>query len=453
MGTMQGNEVYPPTDSKGMKRSEAVRVRLLGTFSVSVGSRTISENEWRLRKAAALVKLLTLASGHRLHREQTMDLLWPKLGRKAASNNLRRVLHVARRTLDPAAGSRYLASEDESLVLCPIGELWVDVEAFEKATVTARRSRDPAAYKAAVELYAGDLLPGDRYEQWTEDRREELRQLHLALLLELAGLYEERDERVPAVEVLRRTIAEEPTLEEAHAGLMRLYALSNRRAQAIAQYERLQEILSRQLGAEPSIATRSLRDEIAAGRIGLTQPAGPPLEESPDSGKHNLPASRTSFVGREHEMVGINRMLAMTRLLSLTGAGGSGKTRLALEVARGLVGSYPDGVWLAELAPISEGELVPQAVAQALSVREQPGRPLTDTLAEDLRAKSVLLILDNCEHLADSVAHLLDTLLDSCPRLRVLATSREALGVAGETVWRVPPSPYLTLIICQRWES
>src|SRR5215207_3970136 len=106
--------------------TEVVRVRLLGGFEVSIGQRIVGGDVWRLRKAAALVKLLALAPGHRLHREQAMDLLWPDSGRKAASNNLRKALHVARGTLDPAVGARYLASEDGSLVLCPKSGLWVD---------------------------------------------------------------------------------------------------------------------------------------------------------------------------------------------------------------------------------------------------------------------------------------------------------------------------------------
>ncbi len=125
--------------------TEVMRVWLHGGFRVSVGDRTVWENAWRLRKAASLVKLLALAPSHHLHREQVMDLLWPDSGRKAASNSLRRVLHAARRTLYPAGGAHYLASEGESLVLCPESDLWVDVEAFEEATATARRSRDPAA--------------------------------------------------------------------------------------------------------------------------------------------------------------------------------------------------------------------------------------------------------------------------------------------------------------------
>src|SRR5215203_4288368 len=187
-----------------------VRVKMLGGFPVSVGSRDIAEGAWPLRKAEHLLKLLALAPGHRLHREQVMDLFWPDSGRKASSNNLRRVLHSARRTLHSTAGSQYLVSKDESLVLCPSSPLWVDVEAFEEAAATARRGKDPAAYRAALDLYAGDLLPEDRYEGWADGRREELRRLHLELLVELAMLYEEREEYEPAIEALRQVISEEP---------------------------------------------------------------------------------------------------------------------------------------------------------------------------------------------------------------------------------------------------
>jgi DNA-binding SARP family transcriptional activator len=283
--------------------AEVVRVRLLGGFWVAVGSRTIEEDAWRLRKASALVKLLALAPGRRLHREQLMNLLWPELGKKAASNNLRHTFHTARTILNPTEGSRYLASEEESLALCSRGDVWVDVDAFEEAAVSARRSRDPAVYRAALDLYGGELLPEDRYEEWTEGRREELRQLYLALLIELADLYEERHEHGLAIDALREATAKEPTFEEAHASLMRLHALSGRPEQALAQYERLRDTLYRGLGTEPGATTRRLRDEIAAGTLAPTLPAGSASqqeEESPSAHKHNLPAPRTNFIGREH---------------------------------------------------------------------------------------------------------------------------------------------------------
>ncbi len=432
----------PDPKPKGAARREAevVRISLLGGFSVSVGARTIKENEWRLKKAASLVKLLALEPGHQMHREQLMEWLWPDLDPKAASNNLRQTLHVARRVLSALEGSRYLASEDEALVLCPEGRLWVDVEAFTEAAATARRAREPGAYRAALDLYAGDLLPGDRYEEWAEERREGLRQLYQALLVELAGLYEEREEYVPAIEALRRVVVEEPTQEEAHASLIRLYALRGQHREAVLQYEQLRQALSEELGTqEPSDASRRLYEEIRAGEfpVAPSPSAAPSSEDLADSSPNNLPTSRTSFVGREREMLEIKRELAMTRLLTLTGTGGSGKTRLALEVAKDLVGTYPDGVWLVELAGLSEGVLVPQAVAAVLGVQEQPDRSLTDTLVDALRKKKMLLLLDNCEHLIDAAARLTDTLLDSCPRLRVLATSREALSVSSEVNWPV----------------
>src|SRR5215217_6588335 len=349
----------PPANLDDIARSvgpsgggaETVRIKLLGSFSVSVGSRTINQDEWRLRKAASIVKLLALAPGHRLHREQIVDLLWPESGRSAASNNLRGALYALRRTLttSPTEGPRYLVSEDESLMMCPGGELWVDVEAFEEAAATARRAREPVAYGVGIDLYAGELLPGDRYEEWAEGRREELRRLYLTLLIELAGLCEERGEHEATVEALRRVATEDPPQEEAHAGLMRLHALSERRIQALAQYEQLRSALSDKLGTGPSALTRRLYNEIATGRFPPSESStAGAVEDSLDAGRHNLPAPRSSFVGRETKLRMVKRDLAMTTLLTLTGVGGCGKTRLALEVARELVGAYPDGVWLVE---------------------------------------------------------------------------------------------------------
>ena len=152
-----------------------------------------------------------------------------------------------------------------------------------------------------------------------------------------------------------------------------------------------------------------------------------------------LPQELTSFIGREREVGEIQRLLRTTRLLTLTGVGGVGKTRLALRVVRDLAGAYPDGVCLVELAALADPALVPQAVASALGVREQPGRTLADTLIDVLRPRTCVLLLDNCEHLVTDCAVLADGLLRASPGLTVLATSREPLGISGETVWRVPP--------------
>jgi predicted ATPase len=159
---------------------------------------------------------------------------------------------------------------------------------------------------------------------------------------------------------------------------------------------------------------------------------------TPERPPHNLPSALSSFVGRKKELAEVRRLLEDTRLLTLTGPGGCGKTRLALAAADELVGTFADGVWLMDLAPLADSSLVPQAVASTLGLREQPGRWLTETLSDNLASKRVLLVLDNCEHLVEACAELAESLLLFCPELRVLATSREPLGIAGEVAWPVP---------------
>jgi predicted ATPase/DNA-binding NarL/FixJ family response regulator len=154
---------------------------------------------------------------------------------------------------------------------------------------------------------------------------------------------------------------------------------------------------------------------------------------------NNLPLQLSSFVGREREMAEVERLLGDHRLVTLTGPGGSGKTRLALAGASEVAEDFEDGVWLVELAPLSDPGLVPQAVASVLGVRETPDTPLADSLCLHLESREALLVVDNCEHLVEACADLAETLLRSCPELHILATSREMLGVPGETLFAVPP--------------
>jgi predicted ATPase/class 3 adenylate cyclase len=189
------------------------------------------------------------------------------------------------------------------------------------------------------------------------------------------------------------------------------------------------------------------RPERIAQLLHVDLPADFPPLRSLDSLPNNLPYQLTSFVDREREMAALKQLLTSTRLLTLTGSGGCGKTRLALQVAGDLVDAFPDGVWLAELGALADDARVPHAVASALGVREQPGRPLLATLSDDLRPRHLLLVLDNCEHVLAGSAHVAYTLLSACPHMRVLATSREPLGITGEVRWRVPslsaPDPSL----------
>jgi predicted ATPase len=171
---------------------------------------------------------------------------------------------------------------------------------------------------------------------------------------------------------------------------------------------------------------------------GGDQTAAAPAGPSARGARHNLPASLTSFIGRDKEREEIRSLLHSHRLVTLTGAGGCGKSRLAVQVAFDALPDYADGAWRAELAPLAEPGLVCQELAAALGVREEPSRALVETLADVLRPKSVLLLLDNCEHLVEACGDLTLRLLPNCPGVRVLTTSRSALSVPGERLWHIP---------------
>ncbi len=411
----------------------ALRLFLLGTFRVSVGTQVIDHAKWRRRKASALLKILALAPAHHLHREQIIDLLWPNARPEDGANNFHQALYLARHVLDPknTRSQHWLRLEDDFLSLSSDGPVWVDVEAFEATAAEARRSDDPVLYRRALELYSGELLPEDRYADWASARRESLRQEYLALLMGLAETYRALQQYQTAIDTLKQVVASEPAHEEAHRALMELYSLMGKREQALAQFAILREALRKDLDAEPDAASQQLHQRILAGDVRSLEAASPlPL--------NNLPIQLTSFIGREQEISAVRHILNTTRLLTLTGPGGCGKTRLALEVVREQADLFASGVWFVDFAPLSDPAFVARAVANVLGVQEVTGWSVTDTLAAFLKTKHILVLLDNCEHLSEACAQLCDALLHSCLNLTILATSREPLHVVGEIVWLVP---------------
>jgi predicted ATPase/DNA-binding SARP family transcriptional activator len=425
-----------------------LRISLLGGFSAQAGGQPVPEGAWRLRKAKGLVKLLALAPEHRMHRERASELLWPGRDSAAAANNLHQAMYVARRAFEAAGvdGAAALELRDEVLVLGAGVPLSVDADEFEQSAGVARGSGDRELCRQAVELYAGELLPEDRYEDWAVARRDALRELCSALLLELADLEEREGDSAAAVRWLQRALVEDPLHEEAHRRLMSLFALVGRRQQALAQYQQLRQALRREYEDVPDPETRRLYRSILSGDFGGQDAEAPP-EEPPSRersapgeppGAHNLPLRLTSFVGRERELGEVWRLLERGRLVTLTGPGGCGKTSLALEAAAGQLRSYADGIWLVELAPLSDPALLPDAVAEAVGVRLGVRQTPTRALAAQLSGRQLLLVLDNCEHMIDACARLAEELLRSCPDLTILATSREPLHLPGEFPWRVP---------------
>jgi non-specific serine/threonine protein kinase len=197
-------------------------------------------------------------------------------------------------------------------------------------------------------------------------------------------------------------------------------------------------VLRRCLQKKPADRIR----DIADARLEIEQVWGPDGPRSrgaddPRLHRHNLPAELTSFVGRTKERSELARMLASSRLLSLTGAGGAGKTRLALRLAADLAHDFRDGVWLVDLAPIATADLVAQTIASAIGLREAPQQSMRDVLLNTIGHRELLLVLDNCEHLIEACAEITEALLRAAPALRIVATSREPLRVPGESVWRV----------------
>jgi predicted ATPase len=187
-------------------------------------------------------------------------------------------------------------------------------------------------------------------------------------------------------------------------------------------------------GRDLADALRGLREGAGATTASITLPRG----IAPAAARHNIPAPLTSFIGRRRERGEVRRLFAASRLVTVLGAGGTGKTRLALQVAADMLTDEPDGVWVVELATLADPALVAPTAAHVFGVREVPGRPIEITLAEAIGARTMLLVLDNCEHLAAACARLADGLLRACPALRILVTSQEGLGVSGEIVWRIP---------------
>ncbi|HEY6682450.1 MAG TPA: BTAD domain-containing putative transcriptional regulator [Propionibacteriaceae bacterium] len=409
------------TDSRS---AAPVHVSLLGGFAVTVSSEPV-EDRWRLRKAKTLVKLLALAPGHWLHREVVVERLWPGTEPEAAANNLHQIVHNVRRMM----GATSIALNDDVVRLCPAGGLTVDVDVFEQAAVHARGSRDVPTLQNALELWTGPLLPEDQYAEWALEHGERLTETHAAIATLLGSKLAEQGDHEAALALVEPLASSRPLDEHLHRVLIEVLAGLGQRWEAIEEYERLRESLDEAYAAEPEPETKALYRRLLTGGIAM-----------PTTTPHNLPGSSTSFVGRRRLLSELSASLGRTRLLTLTGVGGVGKSRLALELARlaSATIEFPDGVWLVELAGVHDPELVASTVASAVRITLGSGRPPTTALAEQLGSRSLLLIMDNCEHLLDACCALIDEVLAHCPNINIVTTSREPLALPGELVYRVP---------------
>ncbi len=428
-----------------------LQIQLLGDLQIAYGDTQLrSVNTARLQSLLAYLLIHRQASESR---QQLAFLLWPDTAEAKARANLRFFLHRLRRALPDA--DRFIQIDETSVMWRADAPFTLDVAVFEDALEKAEQETGEAAVRAlesAVSLYRGDLLP-TCYDDWILSERERLRQVYLAALTRLIQAMESQGEYRAAISRAQQLLRYDPLHEETYRQLMHLHAKNGDHVGALRAFHTCAAVLERELAVEPSLATRAEYEQLllqitpAAAAVTARPALDYAVLQVPHAPPNNLRLSLTSFIGREREISDVKLWLATTRLLTLTGVGGSGKTRLALEGAIQLLLAeqeqpvnlrYPDGIWWIELAALSDPAVVIQAVSAVLEVREERRKPLSEAIVGALRQKRMLLVWDNCEHVVDACAQLAETLLGACPGVSILATSREPLRVEGETTWSVP---------------
>jgi predicted ATPase/DNA-binding SARP family transcriptional activator len=316
----------------------------------------------------------------------------------------------------------------------------VDVHRFVRLAQDARRRADQNApldairlYEEALALWRGDPLAEFAGEEWARAEINRLSTLRTAAIEERINLRLVLGHHVELLAELEELTARYPVQERLHGQLMVALYRSGRQADALAAYQRLRQTLDDELGLVPSAELRALEQAVLRQDAKLAAP----VRVRP-SAQHNLPVRLTSFVGRGRELDELHGLLRDSRLVTLTGPGGAGKTSLAVEAAARVTDRYDGGVWLIRLAGVTDPTHVERAVADTLGVPDGSGT-IEDRLIRFLHDRTVLLVADNCEHVIDAAAALLERLLMTCAELRLLATSREPLAVPGEVQLAVPP--------------
>jgi predicted ATPase/DNA-binding SARP family transcriptional activator len=391
-------------------------------------------------KPRTLLAELLLHAGTVVPADRLADAVWGNTPPPNAAGALRAYVSRLRAVLPPMAGAtrlRYRAPGYE-LELAP-DEL--DAGMFAQLVAEAREhaaagdhGRALNRLDTALALWRGDVLAEfDIVALGAEGDVARLADLRLVAVEERAEAMLRLGRGSEVVPELEDLVTRFPERERLTVLLMRALYLSGRQTEALAVYRDLRRVLVQELGVEPSEPTRAVHRQLLEHDPALMSPA--------ISQPTNLPRRSTSFVGREREIAAVTSTLMGAPLLTLTGVGGAGKSRLAVEAAEVQRTRHPDGVWLCELAPLSDGAAVAHALAAALGVRQRHGLTIEETVIEYLRGRRLLLLLDNCEHVLDASASLAERILAQCPGVLLLATSREALGIAGEQVWPLPPLP------------
>jgi predicted ATPase/DNA-binding SARP family transcriptional activator len=409
-----------------------VQIGILGSFEVRTDDGTLADVPGaRLR---ALLIALALEPGRVVSKATLIDWIWGEQLPADTANALQRLASRLRKALPEGSiegqpGGYRLTAEPDA----------VDAVRFERLVAQARDaegSRRVRLLREALALWRGAAMAdvGLEDSEALDAAVARLERLRLATLEDRFDAEIGLGRGAELVAELTDLVAAHPVRERLVAALMRALAAAGRDTEALLAYERTRETVADLLGADPSPELSALHVALLRGELGRRE----------EIRKTNVRAELTSFVGREADVAAVRELIAERRLTTLIGPGGSGKTRLATETARTLLGDLPDGVWLVELAAIGADGDVAQATLAGLGLRDAllgaaPSADPVDGLIAAIREREALLILDNCEHVIESAAAFADRVLGECRRLRILATSREPLGITGEALWQVEP--------------
>jgi DNA-binding SARP family transcriptional activator/predicted ATPase len=413
-------------------------VRLLGTLQVTLDGTPVTGFE--SDKERVLLAYLVEESQQPHRREKLAGLLWPERTEAAARGNLRRVLSNLRRLLGDRtpSGPPFLLATEQTVRFNPACDAWIDSLTFA-SLLQPPRQQPSTQLEEAIRLYQGDFLEGfsvadgPACEEWMVLCRERYQRLMMEALHRLVEEYERQGHYERALGLAWRQLDLESWWEEAHRQLIRLLALSGRRSEALAQYVKCRHLLAEELDAEPSPETTSLYEQIRDQTLAISLPSPQPRPGP----THNLPLTSGPFVGRETEIATIQDYLQdpVCRLLTLVGAGGMGKTRLALEAVSDWISHLQEdeleGVTLVSLLPLQGVEAIVPAIAQAIGFPLSPGREPGQQLLDYLAHRRWLLILDGFEHLPEG-AGWVGELLRTTPQVKVLVTSRVRLNLHDE---------------------
>lgn len=436
------------------------RIELFGLLRAQQGEQVITR--FRTYKTGALFAYLACFRKRAHPREELIELLWPESDLDTGRISLRTALSSLRRQLEPpgVAPNSVLVADRTNVRLNPPA-FTTDLAEFETNLQSAARATERSArieaLQRAVELYRGPLLPGF-YEDWALAERERLAGTFTGVLRQLTALLQEAGDLTGALDYAHRALNADPLDEDAHAELMRLYMAAGQPAAAQQQYRELERLLDEELGERPSATIRALAEQLRTQATQVsphpveTIPGPPAAPKTPSTPKTCpipapsrpeplLPVTFTRFFGREMEIRRLEEMLGNARLVTLTGPGGSGKTRLAIEVGRRMTEAFGGAVAFVSLADVEEPRRIPDALLDALRLPRRSDQEPMEQIAESLNRQPFLLMLDNFEQLAAEGVSVLLGLFKRVSALTLLVTSRHRLALPGEREFPLPPLP------------